>query len=175
MYWICNIKHDQYSSIKSKNLWIPLHLFPPNCWQVQADSHDVPFNYQIFSFNQSLVSPNHFVIGTPKTISSFIQGNHTETISGFQTSFLWFSVKLDHFPKDQGENENYLKPPPSWNLIPFQSQSSSISWFFCKNINSKIPYQHLHIHLGINKHQSSPTSTMKSHLCYHDNPVFRRF
>ena len=32
-------------------------------------------------------------------------------------------VKLDHFPKDRGENKKYLKPPPS-NIQTWAAESS---------------------------------------------------
>ena len=35
-------------------------------------------------------------------------------------------VKLDHFPRDRGENEKYLKPPPRWGL-----KSWTHPWSFC--------------------------------------------
>ena len=38
-------------------------------------------------------------------------------------------VKLDHFPRDRGENKKYLKPPPRFNHLPtidFQVRSVTL-------------------------------------------------
>ena len=41
-----------------------------------------------------------------------------DTVDGKGETSWWFQpifkilVKLDHFPKDRGENKKYLKPPP---------------------------------------------------------------
>ena len=35
-------------------------------------------------------------------------------------------IKLDHFPKDRGENKKYLKPPPSKDLKSSNARCSMV-------------------------------------------------
>ena len=52
-------------------------------------------------------------------------------------------VNLDHFPKDRGENKNYLKPPPcrvpKFETSPGRSADKSSSpWIFHSKITRRV-------------------------------------
>ena len=81
---------------------------------------------------------NHYFSRGPPIGSKHIEGL-VKGWKGFRFTSWWFfnptnlknirTVKLDHFPRDWGENKTYLKPPPSsislslFNLIGGETRS----------------------------------------------------
>ena len=66
-------------------------------------------------------------------MGSFLVGGWTNPVEKYA------QVKFDHFPKDRGENNKYLKPPPSFTFHLQQIQQRT-SWFFGYYNTASISY-----------------------------------
>ena len=108
---------------------IPKHQTILNKWVSRVQIANISSNHPWHPSGLSSNWPSWGLLMLPRLVMSWNRGNQKNNPTYLVVSTLLKNmlVKLDHFARDWGENQKYLKPPPSYI---FGKKRSPTKWFW---------------------------------------------